>query len=107
MSQSKKTYEEILAILKDKIDLVDDFAYGEFYPEELGLGTIEEVHQQGGEGEGDYWCSVKYFKDHDIYIKVYGYYSSYHGTDFEPWDGSCSKVEPKEKTITVYESIRD
>jgi len=61
-----------------------------------------EIEQVGGEGEGDHWHSVKYFKDHDVYIKVIGFYSSYHGTDFSGYD-CCYNVAPKEKTITVYE----
>lgn len=99
----KKTYEEILTILQEKIDSVDDFAYDEFDQDELGLGPINEVQQEGGMDEGSNWFSVKHFVDHDIYIKVTGYYQSHHGTDF--WDGwdSCKQVTPQQRTITVYE----
>lgn len=63
----------------------------------------KEVHQQGGEGEGDHWESVKYFPDHDVYIKVTGYYQSYNGTEFYGgYKDCCSEVRPEEKTITVY-----
>lgn len=62
-----------------------------------------EVEQVGGEGEGDHWHSVKYFPDHDIYIKVTGFYQSYDGTEFyDGWD-CCKEVRPQEKTITVYQ----
>lgn len=67
----------------------------------IGIGEWEEVEQVGGEGEGDIWYSVKYFKDHDVYIKTTGFYSSYEGTEF--YDGYGEEVRPKEKTITVYE----
>lgn len=65
------------------------------------VGEWEEVEQHGGEGKGDDWWSVKYFKDHDLYIKVSGFYASYDGTTFDGWD-SCKEVKPVQKTITVY-----
>lgn len=61
----------------------------------------EEVEQVGGEGQGDTWYSVKYFKDLDIYLNVYGWYSSYNGTDIEGW-GAVTEVRPTEKTIIAY-----
>lgn len=67
----------------------------------LGLGEVEEVAQYGGEGQGETWYSVKYFKDHDVYIKTNGYYQSYNGTEFD--DGYGEEVRPQQKTITVYE----
>ena len=72
--------------------------------EQNALPSWEEVDQEGGEDEGSHWHSVKYFKDHDVYIKVTGWYSSYHGTDFEDWDEACDEVRPQQKTITVYEA---
>lgn len=68
--------------------------------QKLGLGEVEEVDQYGGEGQGDTWYSVKHFKDHDVYIRIDGYYSSYNGTDFE--EGYGREVKPKEKVITVF-----
>lgn len=119
---NKLNAEQILAIVEANYE-VDDFAYGEFlkctkYNEtplhitdlngkkvwilnELGLGEVEEVAQYGGEGQGDTWWSVKYFKDHDVYIKIDGSYSSYDGTDF--YYGYGREVRPQKKTITVYE----
>jgi hypothetical protein len=64
------------------------------------LGGWDEVAQKGGEGQGDEWYSVKFFPKYDIYIKTDGWYSSYHGVDFEEWG---KEVTPKEKVITVYE----
>lgn len=98
-----KTYNKILEILKEKIDEVDDFAYGDYREKDLDLGKVVEVEQEGGEGEGSNWYSVKHFVEHDIYIKVSGYYQSYNGTDFDGWDNACRQVKPKQKTITIYE----
>lgn len=64
---------------------------------------FEEIDNYGGEDCGSTWYSVKYFPKHDIYIRVDGYYSSYHGTDFDEGWNCCSEVRPIEKTITVYE----
>lgn len=68
---------------------------------QLGLGIVEEVKQRGGEGQGETWYSVKHFKDHDVYIRTDGFYSSYNGTDFDYGIGTV--VTPQEKVITVYE----
>lgn len=95
-------FEQIMDVLKDKIENVEKFAFEEYDKIALDLGEVKEVEQVGGEGEGDHWHSVKYFTDHDIYIYVRGSYSSYNGTDFwDEWD-ACSEVKPQEKTITVY-----
>ena len=95
-------YQEILEKLRENIDSVSDFAFGDYDSKKLGLGEIKEVEQFGGEGQGDTWYSVKYFKDHDVYLKVSGYYQSYDGTDFSGW-GCVKEVTPTQKTITVYE----
>lgn len=104
----KLNYEQIYEKLEEFFDKdgnggVSAFAYENYDPKGLGLGEIEEVAQKGGESMGSEWYSVKYFKDHDVYIKVEGYYSSYDGTHFDGWDEACSEVEPQQKTITIYE----
>ena len=73
------------------------------YLEATGIGEFKEVEQEGGEGQGDSWHSIKYFPKHNIYLMVHGWYSSGNGTDFGDWDSAVSVVAPKEKTITVYE----
>lgn len=80
---------------------VDSFGYSDFESPLENVGDWEEIEQVGGEGEGDTWYSVKFFKDHDVYIRTDGFYSSYNGTDF--YDGYGDEVRPKLKTITVYE----
>jgi hypothetical protein len=99
----KLTYEQILEVLKSKLKEVEEFAYEDYDKEELGLGEIEEVDKYGGEGKGETWYSVKHFVDHNVYIRVDGYYTSYEGTSFyDEWD-CCRNVKPEQKTITVYE----
>lgn len=67
----------------------------------LGIGEWEEIEQYGGEDCGSTWYSIKYFKDHDVYIKTNGHYQSYNGTEF--YDGYGEEVKPVQKTVTVYE----
>ena len=98
----KKSFSEIIEVLKEKIERVSCFAHEDYDKEDLGLGEIREVHQEGGEEQGSHWESVKYFKDHDVYIKITGYYTSYHGTDFDGWE-DCIEVTPQSKVIIVYE----
>ena len=99
-----KNYNEILEVLKSKIEDVREFAYEDYDKEETELGEIKQVDSHGGEDEGSDWYRVFHFVEHDVYIKVQGWYSSYNGTDFsDGWD-CCSEVSPQEKTITVYES---
>lgn len=73
----------------------------EYILQQLGLGKIAEVDQYGGEGQGEDWYSVKHFVDHDVYIKTQGFYTSYHGTDFDY--GYGKEVKPVERTVTFYE----
>ena len=67
----------------------------------LGLGPVQEIEQHGGEDQGSTWYSIKYFPDHDVYIRTDGYYQSYSGTDFH--EGYGKVVTPQQKTITVFE----
>lgn len=67
------------------------------------LPEWKEIEQYGGEDMGSTWYSIKYFPELDLYIKVSGWYQSYHGTDFSDWDSACKEVRPQQKTITVYE----
>lgn len=99
---SKKSFSEILEKIKSVCGSVYEFAHEDYDPNDFGLGPCTEVKQYGGEGKGDKWYSIKYFKDHDVYIRVDGYYQSYNGAEFEGWK-SCKEVKPEEKLITVYE----
>lgn len=98
-------YTEILEVLKSKLNSVEEFAFEDYKHEDLGLGEIKEIEQYGGEGQGDTWYSIKHFVDHNIFIKVSGFYSSYNGTDFYDGWNECSEVKPQQKTVTVYETV--
>lgn len=96
-------FEEINNILRTKfesVDVLSDISPSE-YPKELG--EAKKIFQKGGEGEGSEYFTVIYFKEHNIYLRIDGYYSSYHGVDYGPWEQAVSEVTPQEKTITVYE----
>ena len=96
----KLTAEQILEVIESKLS-VEEFGCGDFAHEELELGEIKVVDEYGGEGQGETWFCVFHFKDHDVYIRVNGFYSSYCGVEF--YDGYGHEVKPIEKTITVYE----
>jgi len=100
------TGKEIINKLRESNIDLDQLAYGDYNSKELGLGESEQVEQHGGEDEGSNWYSIKYFKDHDVYIKIRGFYASHVGTDFYSWD-DVYEVKPAQKTITVYESINN
>lgn len=88
---------------KDSDINVASFAYGDIpNPLPSDIGEWEEVEQKGGEEQGSDWYSVKYFKDHDVYIRTDGFYQSYNGTDFDDYDFG-QEVTLQQKTITVYE----
>jgi hypothetical protein len=94
------TAKEILEIAEKNLT-IEDFAEGYYDPTEYGFGTVQTVDSYGGEEQGSTYYTVRYFVDHNVYIRTEGYYSSYHGTD---WDfGYGKEVFPKQKTITVYE----
>jgi len=97
----KLTGKQILEKLSEAKISYEAIAYMDYDSEELGLGPVEEVDQYGGEGQGEEWYSVQYFKDHGVYIQIDGYYQSHYGCDF---DNAPYEVEPKEVTVTKYVS---
>ncbi len=100
-SNKKLTAEEIIEILeKNEIDACV-FGYMDYSSKDLGLGEVKEVQQEGGEGEGEAWNSVQYFKDHDVYLRVDATYTSYNGCDFD--DSTIKEVKPVERMVTFYE----
>lgn len=108
----KLTGEQIIKILDEKEDEVEDgglkSAFGnfgnslddEFNSVKLGLGESESVHCDREGSSYDTMVQVIYFKDHDVYISLSGYYSSRDGTE---WDGDYKQVYSKTKMITIYE----
>lgn len=109
------TAVEIISEFEKQEVSVEEFAYGdvgENTPNEDGksvtmienIGKMVEVDQHGGSDEGSNWYSIKFFPDHDIYLKVSGWYSSYNGTDFDGWE-SVKQVTPAKETVTVYKTL--
>jgi hypothetical protein len=98
---NKLTAQEIIEKAKEYCESISGFAYGDF-DDDLA-GPFKEVHSTGGEGEGSHWTRTYHFTDHDVYLKVTGYYQSHYGTDFDDGWNCVKEVKPKEKTITVYE----
>lgn len=64
---------------------------------------IDYKHENsfGGEGMGDEYWSVYSFSqgEEKVFVKFSGWYQSYNGAEYTEW----LFVEPKQKTITVYE----
>ena len=100
--ESKTNTTEWASLYKQYLDMPSKYYVAKKEWKEANQLSWEEVDQYGGEGQGDDWWSVKYFPEHDVYIKVSGFYASYDGTSFNGWD-DCSEVRPIQKTITVYE----
>lgn len=101
-------YQEIIDELKkqdidaEKLDELGDGKGSDFSIQEIG--EVEIVDDYGGEGEGDTLYNVFFFKDHNIYIQINGFYSSYDGCDWSY--ATWREVKPVEKLVTVYESIK-
>lgn len=102
----KLTYEEIVKKFKE-LDITPEMFYCNDYDEEqkefvVSLGESNKVYGEGGnEGGGEYFERVFYFKDHDVYIQITGYYESNNGTEC---DEEFNQVFPRRVIDTVYET---
>jgi hypothetical protein len=67
-----------------------------------GLGTVETIDSDGGEGQGEVIYFVLKISDGDTvrYFRKDGYYASHYGTD---WDGSFAEVSAVQRTVTFWE----
>lgn len=77
-----------------------NFAHRYYDPDEFHLGEVEEVDSWGGEGEGNRIGHVYYFRNHDVYLRIDGFYASHYGSD---WDEDPYIVRPQTRSIVVYE----
>lgn len=104
------TLKETLASIIDKLSDHDKecmmdgcFMYGDNIQEffDAALINIKQVDSYGGEDMGsDYWAVYSFGKDNEkVFVKFYGWYASHVGSEYRGY----VFVEPKEKTITVYE----
>ena len=102
----KLTFEEIVAIMAKLEIEVDQFANEDFDEEALEneVGPWKEVDSYGGEDCGSEWYVVNHFIEHDVYIRVDGYYSSYEGTDFDGQD--FTQVYPTEVKRIEYLPVK-
>lgn len=74
---------------------------GEFKELYKQLGEFEQVEKFGGQGKGDDFWRVYYFRDHDIYIRFDGWYTSHEGADYN----DMFEVKPVQITKTEYHRI--
>jgi hypothetical protein len=98
---AKLTFEQILGALR--MGGWDNEKIGDGLEEEdeiEGIGTVEMVKDWGGEGQGDDIGHVFHFAQHNVYMRIDGYYQSHHGSD---WDNDPYEVKPQAKQVTVYE----
>lgn len=84
------TFDQILEKIKENKISISDFARGRFgggYQNKCTIddevGPCVEVDSYGGEGQGEEWYTVKRFVNHDVYIRIDAYYTSYEGVNFE------------------------
>lgn len=92
-------FKDILGEILEHSTLVE-FAYEDFDTTKIKgkLGDFKVVARRGGSDQGTEWWNIFYFKEHDIYIKFDGYYTSYDGLE----DVDAFQVYPKEVMVTVY-----
>jgi GTP cyclohydrolase III len=99
-------YKEILERLKSTED-IRDFAFIREFHDLPEIGNVDVIDSYGGEGQGENWYKVYFFKDHNVYAKLEGYYTSYDGVSFyNGWD-CLFEVMPSEKTIVVYDTVKN
>jgi len=103
-------YEEIIKKFEELGINPRMVGYGDYESDEQydfikSLGQCKEVeHIGGGEGGGEDVERVFFFTDHNIYIRIIGFYCSGEGTD---WDSEFTQVFPRKVIKTVYESAEE
>ena len=97
-------FKEIVEKLDQLEVSKDEFAHEDWDRKVIKetFGEVKEVFHKGGSGQGEEWSVVRYFADHDVYIRLDGFYTSYDGANFD--DDEYFEVFPQTKTITIYEA---
>jgi len=123
LKDHKELQEFIDLLVKEGFEESESLIYklfdGDEYPEHPELGWEESevliaklseefdyehvLSKGGGEGGGEYCYGVIRIKDK--YYKAEWQYYSYSGCDYDYIEESVREVKPKQKTITVYESV--
>lgn len=95
----------------DTGEFFSDHSYprGEENTSEDGKYSVTGIEKKGGEGQGEEYHIVLKIKDeesgHEEFWIHTGFYSSWEGVDWSY--GECYQVEPVQKTITVYEEVKE
>lgn len=100
----QKTLTELKNFLSDESNkrFIKVNFFGYWYGDSIFGLSVKEVHKYGGCGEGYTYGNVLEFKDINnktLNVEFYGHWISHVGSEFEGW----RIVEPKQKTITVWE----
>ncbi len=93
-------FKQIVSVLEENRVSKHDFAneVNDSFPI---IGNAPIVAKKGGKpGEGDQFFIVRHLVDHDIYIRLDGFYDSYSGVDFT--NEVLIEVEPKTVQQTIY-----
>lgn len=97
-------FQEILKELINQDITGEMFGCGDMPKILPNIGMWEEKENKGGEGEGDHRHVVYFFEDHDVFIKLDGYYTSYDGTSWDSMSEAYA-VLPQQEVITVYKAV--
>lgn len=97
------TFKEIIDKFEELNITKEEFGHGDFDFDENIFGKTDWIHEckRSSDGDHDSCETVVHFKDHGVYIAVYGYYSSNDGCDFSYAD-KFYHVEPREVTRIEY-----
>jgi hypothetical protein len=73
--------------------------------EDFGDFEYKLMAERGSTGDHDSCTTVIYFKEHDVYLALEGWYSSQEGSMFE--DDNWHQVYPKQITRTIYTTKKE
>ena len=98
----KLTGNQILELIEEKEISWDLLGEGcvDFNEYSSKFGNVKTVDSYGGEGMGEKYYVVYHFVDHNVYIRIDGYYQSYNGAEFE---NAPYEVKPVQRLVTFYE----
>ena len=100
------TLDEVLENLEKFTDK-NGISELEYIEDDTKIGKLKVscIEQVGGEDEGSHYHLLLQVKKgaESAFVKITGYYSSYCGVEFDSLSSCARLVQPKQKTITVYE----